>query len=878
MNTSCQHLGLLVVCLGTFAVSSHARAADQHAVPTASGQETQITLKQITAEQDWIARSPRLARWLIDGSGILYSARREGLVGRDLSDRYLITTDSLVDGEIPLSEVLTVESYKEPFALMTVSGSLTSDRLTRIFTADGDLFVSTSTGVEGSNLSIRQLTQTNVYETSVMFMTDQSRYAFRRGSDWFVGSLGSATEFQAADIRFQDAPDDPEVVREEEIAERDGLQRQQRELFEIIQLEDARRDARRHEDHIWRDIKPTNVPGPFFIGSDRRSRGSWLSPSGDHMLIASAPRTTPVDKTDIMPDYINEDGYVSTSRVRSKVGLETETPVQFHLLDLENERVVEVPFGGLATITDDPLEWLKELNASKDESESATDADEKSVHKPTESESESDDDSANPRAVGSLGVRWSDSGRFAAMMLKSHDNKDRWIALVDVDSIQEKVSESDDDVDSEASDEAPGYVVSVVSAHHLRDEAWINWNFNSFGFVPQSDTLWYISEESGYAHLYTRDPKGAVTQHTRGNFEVRDVRFTHDGRSVFMRTNRNHPGVQELERLDLLSGTYTQLTSMGGTIESYSVSPDEQSAVVSYSNINSPPELCLVELWDVDEPDQLTDTIRDEFLEAGFMTPEIVAIPSSHSDHPVYTRVYAPDATEFPGPRPIVVFSHGAGYLQHANYEWSYYSREHMYHTLLTQQGFIVVSPDFRASEGYGRDWRTAIYRNMGYPELEDFKDAIEYARSNLNGDPSRVGIYGGSYGGFMTLMAMFLEPETFHSGAALRSVTDWQHYNHGYTSNILNTPEIDPESYQRSSPINHAEGLQGNLLMLHGLLDDNVVAQDIIRLSQRLIELEKENWELALAPIEPHGYKEPSSWLDQMRRIHELFMSTLAD
>ncbi|MBL4698169.1 MAG: S9 family peptidase, partial [Phycisphaerales bacterium] len=273
-----------------------------------------------------------------------------------------------------------------------------------------------------------------------------------------------------------------------------------------------------------------------------------------------------------------------------------------------------------------------------------------------------------------------------------------------------------------------------------------------------------------------------------------------------------------------------------------------------------------------------THTITDKFLSLDFQTPQIIAVPSTHTQQPIYTRLYLPDATKFTGPRPLVVFSHGAGYLQHANYEWSYYSREHMYHTILTNLGFIVIAPDFRASSGYGRDWRTAIYRNMGYPELEDFKDTIDYVVANHNADPENVGIYGGSYGGFMTLMAMFLEPETYKAGAALRSVTDWRHYNHGYTSNILNTPDIDPEAYDRSSPINHAEGLQGHLLMLHGLQDNNVVAQDIIRLSQRLIELEKQSWELALAPIEPHGYHEPSSWLDQIRRIHKLFTSELAE
>ena len=466
-----------------------------------------------------------------------------------------------------------------------------------------------------------------------------------------------------------------------------------------------------------------------------------------------------------------------------------------------------------------------------------------------------------------MGTRWNDTGTHAAIMLKSHDNKDRWIVLVDTATLT-------DDPESQP---------TITTAHHLRDEAWINWNFNAFGFIPNSSTLWFGSEESNYAHLYTFDPTtSSTTQHTKGNFEVRDVRLTQDGSSAHLRTNRVHPGIQELEHLDLATNTLTRLTYMDGTVQSYRRSPDESKAIITYSNLNSPPELYLVDLTlptpesDRVPPMQLTDTVTDEFKAAEFQTPQIIAVPSSHTEQPIYARLFRPGATKFAGPRPIVVFSHGAGYLQHANYEWSYYSREHMFHTILANEGFIVVSPDFRASEGYGRDWRTAIYRNMGYPELEDFKDAIDYAVNNHNGNADRVGVYGGSYGGFMTIMAMFLEPETYKAGAALRSVTDWHHYNHGYTSNILNTPQLDPEAYQISSPINHAEGLQGHLLMLHGMLDDNVVAQDIIRLSQRLIELEKENWELALHPIEPHGYHEPSSWLDQMRRIHKLFNEQL--
>ena len=112
--------------------------------------------------------------------------------------------------------------------------------------------------------------------------------------------------------------------------------------------------------------------------------------------------------------------------------------------------------------------------------------------------------------------------------------------------------------------------------------------------------------------------------------------------------------------------------------------------------------------------------------------------------------------------------------------------------------------------------------------------------------------------------------------GAALRPVTDWAHYNHGYTSNILNEPQNDSLAYQRSSPIYFAEGLQGHLLMAHGMVDDNVHFHDTVRLVQRLIELGKENWEVAVYPAERHGFTQASSWTDEYRRIFKLFEGAL--
>ena len=802
--------------------------------------KTDPTLKQITAEPDWIARSPTNPRWLVDGSAIMFSQRRPGLVGRDFSDDYFIFMSS-PDTYIPIP--VTPES---PGPYFTNSGNWNANHTLRLLNNAGDLFL-----YDAQANSTSQLTQTSSRESSAMFLADKrtvfTRFAFWRDSNWYIRNLDSGYEFQAADIRYSNAP------KENKEPDYNNLEQQQRDLFEFITLEDQRNEMRQEDKKAWRDTNPTAVPGPFYMGNDRRSMGAYLSPSAKHILVVTAPKNRPSDKREIMPDYITADGYVTTHPVRSKVGTQTETPIQLALLDLDTETIIDLSLADLPTIKEDPLAWLKE--SIEEDSDSDSDSDTQAAE--TEQAEQKEQDS-KPRPVSSLGVRWNDAGTHAAVMLKSHDNKDRWIVLIDT-TTQEPV---------------------LTTAHHLRDDAWINWAFNNFGFIPTTDTLWYLSEESNYSHLYTHQPDGGTTQRTSGNFEVSSIQFTHDGSLAYLKTNQTHPGILELEQLNLETNRLAPITKLGGTIESFKISPDESQAIITYSNINTPPELYLINLERnpllQKEPVRITNTITQDFLNTNLQTPEIIAVPSSHTEQPIYTRLYLPDATKFQGPRPLVLFSHGAGYLQHANYQWSNYKREHMFHTILANEGFIVIAPDFRASSGYGRDWRTAIYRQMGYPELQDFKDTIDFVVENHNADPDRVGIYGGSYGGFMTLMAMFLEPETYKCGAALRSVTDWAHYNHGYTSNILNTPDIDPEAYAKSSPINHAEGLQGHLLMLHGLQDNNVVAQDIIRLSQRLIELEKQNWELALHPIEPHGYQEPSSWLDQMRRIYKLFNEQL--
>jgi dipeptidyl aminopeptidase/acylaminoacyl peptidase len=199
-----------------------------------------------------------------------------------------------------------------------------------------------------------------------------------------------------------------------------------------------------------------------------------------------------------------------------------------------------------------------------------------------------------------------------------------------------------------------------------------------------------------------------------------------------------------------------------------------------------------------------------------------------------------------------------------------------MFHHLLASRGYVVLELDYRGSAGYGRDWRTAIYRHMGGRDLADQVDASHWLTDKFGIPAARVGIYGGSYGGFITLMALFTAPESFGAGAALRSVTDWAHYEESYTGQILNAPATDSMAYRQSSPIYFAEGLRAPLLMAHGLRDDNVHYQDIIRLTQRLIELHKTGWELATYPVERHSFVRPDSWTDEYSRILALFETHL--
>jgi dipeptidyl aminopeptidase/acylaminoacyl peptidase len=303
------------------------------------------------------------------------------------------------------------------------------------------------------------------------------------------------------------------------------------------------------------------------------------------------------------------------------------------------------------------------------------------------------------------------------------------------------------------------------------------------------------------------------------------------------------------------------------------VSPDDSTIGLVYSYSNKPPEVYVMPNKPGASGKQITTTPTAEWRSFNWIDPKVITF-KARDGVDVYARLFTPEmigARRDPA-HPGVVFVHGAGYAQNAHKYWASYFREYMFHNLLASRGYVVLDVDYRASSGYGRDWRTAIYRHMGGKDLEDIVDGAKYLVAKEQVHPKRIGVYGGSYGGFITLMAMFTTPDVFAAGAALRPVTDWAHYDHGYTSNILNIPQKDAEAYRRSSPIYFAAGLKGALLICHGMVDTNVLFQDSVRLAQRLIELRKENWEFAPYPVENHAFERETSWADEYKRILKLF------
>ncbi|TAE70084.1 MAG: S9 family peptidase [Bacteroidetes bacterium] len=688
-----------------------------------------------------------------------------------------------------------------------------NSRTAYTYSFNGDIFY-----VEVATQKEKKITHTTEIESQPCFSFNGTCIVYTKGQQLYAWHMADGTTKQLTQLINKTEAGNKKLTKQD-----DWLQNQQL-MFTYIQQANEKKEARKR---IVENNKLIDTVKVISIG-EKQVQQLQISPGGQaytYKLVTPAAN----NKNTIVPNYVTETGYTTDLNTRTKVG-NAQAQNEWFMYLTGKDSLVTISTKILPNFINTP-HYAKYFNAKGDSIK------------------------AKPSALNFFGPVWNTSGSYGLVDVRSLDNKNRWLVAVNSETgVQQLVS-------------------------HQTDTAWIGGpgisSFNpSMGWL--NDTVCYFqSEETGYSHLYSfalgSSQQKALTQ---GSFEIQKAVLNQAKNGFFILANKKHPGKQGIYFVSLANLQWKTLQDADGGYD-FELSADEKYLAYRYSTPTQPWELFVLELKGKENNAvQVTNKAASaEWKSNAWLTPQVLAIPTADGNQ-VYARVYQPEPNKRNGA--AVFFVHGAGYLQNAHHWWSQYFREYMFHNLLVQQGFTVLDIDYRASSGYGKAWRTGIYRHMGGKDLTDHIDAVNYAVKNLGVNPNRIGIYGGSYGGFITLMALFTTPTVFKAGAALRPVTDWAHYNHGYTSNILNEPFTDSLAYARSSPINFAKGLQNHLLICHGMVDVNVHFQDVVRLSQRLIELQKNNWELAVYPIEDHGFTEPTSWIDEYKRILKLFKEKL--
>lgn len=755
----------------------------------------QLDLNEIMKGHEFVGYLPDYQRWSVDGKSIYFEWNKDKEPGNSTYSYDLLS-----------GKIQKVEAKKYP---TIVNYDAKQSSFLDQFYSSGNALIAYSKKTNSQQVIFQHSDQL----FNIQRLNDPTKIAFQMGQNLFIWSgksLLQITNFKSGGT--QEAKMDSTF-----------LMKQQTEIFQFLKDKNKKNE--------WYETKNKLTSFPFpkenFVGDGSVSE-LQIDPSGKYISFSSYHSSK--EKPTSVTQFITTDGYTNEQKARSKVS-QKEPNQELYLLSLERDTLIKIDFSHLTDIRTKPAYLTDSINPLYEKDRSLF------VHP----------------------LIFAKNSPQALCDIRSADNKDRWIVLVNIEK------------------------ATIKEIEHQHDEAWIggpgigSWNseIGTLDWLEDGKTFYFQSEEDGFSQLYSYDLiENKKTQFTKGNFEIHAVQLSADKKTFYITSNQSHPGNRSFYHFEIAIKKMTPILTNDGFFDVV-ISPDEKSLAVRYSTGNQPWEILVTKNTPKAtlEQKQLTNSTTAQFNAYQWRNPPVITFNGSDGI-PVYARIYEPEASKKNGA--AVLFVHGAGYLQNAHKYWSLYFREYMFHNLLTDLGYTVLDVDYRASEGYGRAYRTAIYRHMGGRDLQDFVDAKKFLVEAHKIDPKRVGIYGGSYGGFITLMGLFTTPDEFACGAALRSVTDWAHYNHEYTSNILNYPETDAEAYRKSSPINFAENLKNPLLILHGMVDDNVQFQDVVRLSQRLIELRKKNWEMAVYPIEQHSFTESYSWLDEYRRIFELFEKEL--
>ena len=446
--------------------------------------------------------------------------------------------------------------------------------------------------------------------------------------------------------------------------------------------------------------------------------------------------------------------------------------------------------------------------------------------------------------------------------------------------------------------------------HTIKDDCWVNINniFTLWG--DDGEVLYFTSEEKGWNHLYRLAlDSGKLEQMTRGTWEITSLHCIDGKGRVWFTSTAVEPEQRHLFYVDS-SGKVFKVTEGSGWYRSYVANGAKRVAVL-YSNPSRPWDLYFlksrkgkafaggggelrkdrsggsgaVPLYSYSESypvpvglKRITSSQPEDFEGFSLVTPYYFTLRSRLDGETIHALIILPEELrgldfskvlsgelEYSGKKyPVIVSVHGGGYAQSVMKGWRWRT---LFDSYLVQRGYIVLDLDYRGSSGYGRKFRTDVYLRLMGPDLEDEMTGLEFLKALPFVDGDRIGIWGWSYGGFMTVAAMLKYPSAFYAGAAVAPVTDWHCYDTHYTEERLGLPQENEEAYEKSSPISYADSLRNHLLIIHGMVDDNVHFQDTVRLVDKLIGTGVD-FEVMFYPEGKHGIRRDAARIHLFRKI----------
>lgn len=415
------------------------------------------------------------------------------------------------------------------------------------------------------------------------------------------------------------------------------------------------------------------------------------------------------------------------------------------------------------------------------------------------------------------------------------------------------------------------------------DPAWWTASLQAGDTVvsPDGKSVLFASDRTGWTHLYvlplTAASEREARQLTSGRFNASFGSWSADSRRVAYHHSADGNYMQRfVSVVDVADGRTQPIVNDPGLALDPLLSPDGTRVVYKHTAVDHSLDLFDTSATSAGTATRLTDSMPPGLVPSDFTTPVPVSFPSRADGKPVPATLIVPKQLDRSRRHPAVVWIHGSGLDQnYLGWHPDSYRMYYAMHQYLAQQGYIILTPDMRGSYGYGRDWATGTYRDVGGAEYLDVAAGADYLKTLGYVDPDRIGVWGLSYGGFLTLQAVTVTPTLFRCAIDVAGVTDWDTQSltlgPGRIYARMGTPVENPDDFNRAAPVKHMEKLVRPLLVMHGTNDTNVAFRESLALIDTLTKLGK-SFELAVYPGEIHFFRRAHVLRDAWRRVEDFF------